>query len=366
MMIAPAHRHRDQALKRAHHRPDNESFGANRRIMKKYHKYLKNLIVCCPETIQEVSLHAIGIILPCPTERVYNRSNGEVTATMTTTTTEQNAAAPAGNHRFSLISNEKLLQLYTSMVKCRIIQERAQTLFEQGQFAGNFGAGVGLEAATVGVVIDLLPEDTVAPSHGDLISGFVTGEPLSKIFGRLFVRTAGPELASQPGDQLHRATSAALANKKKNNGRIAVAFLGDRTTSLNFWHEEIKTAGTQQLPILFVCHSNRGPESGNLSDQASAEEIALQEEACGFPWITVDGNDAVAVYRVATEAIVHARKGNGPTLIECRLDRSEVHDPILKMEAYLLRKGLFSEELKLEAAAGFISELAAAVKTAEA
>jgi pyruvate dehydrogenase E1 component alpha subunit len=73
----------------------------------------------------------------------------------------------------------------------------------------------------------------------------------------------------------------------------------------------------------------------------------------------VDGNDVVAVYRVATEAIVHARKGNGPTLIECRFDRSEAHDPILKMEAYLLRKGLFSEELKIEATAGFTSELAA-------
>jgi pyruvate dehydrogenase E1 component alpha subunit len=282
---------------------------------------------------------------------------------MTTTTTEQNATAPAGNHRFSLISNEKLLQLYTSMVKCRMIQKRAQTLFEQGKFNGNFGAGVGLEAATVGVSIDLGPEDTIAPLHGDLISGFVTGEPLSKVFGRLFVQTAGPELASRLGDQIHRATGAALANKKKNNGRITVAFLGDRTTSLGLWHEAIKIAGAQQLPILFVCQSNQETAPGRLGDQAYAEEIALQEEACGFPWITVDGNDAVAVYRVATEAIVHARKGNGPTLMECRVDRSEAHDPILKMESYLIRKGLFSEELKREAAAGFTSELAAATNS---
>lgn len=283
---------------------------------------------------------------------------------MTTTTTEQNAVAPAGKHRFSLISNEKLLQLYTAMVKCRIIRERAQTLFEQGKLPGNYVAGVGQEAAAVGVTIDLGPADTIAPLHGDLISGFVTGEPLSKIFGRLFVRTAGPELASQLGDQLHRATGAALANKKKNNGRIAVAFLGDGAVSSGLWHEAIKTAGAQQLPILFVCQSSYGTAPGNLSDQAYAEEIALQEEACGFPWIAVDGNDVVAVYRVATEAIIHARKGNGPTLIECRFDRSEAHDPILKMEAYLFRKGLFSEELKREAAASFTSELAAVIELA--
>jgi TPP-dependent pyruvate/acetoin dehydrogenase alpha subunit len=285
---------------------------------------------------------------------------------MTTTTTEQNAAAPAGNHRFPLISSEKLLQLYTAMVKCRILEERARTLFEQGKFAGNFVAGVGHEAAAVGVTIDLGPEDTIAPLHGDLISGLVTGEPLSKVFDRLFFRTAGPELASQLGGQLNRATGAALANKKKNNGKIAVAFLGDRTTSSGFWHEAFKTAGAQKLPILFICQSNQGIVTGSLGDQAYAEEITLQEEACGFPWITVDGADVVAVYRVATEAIVHARKGNGPTLIECRYDRSEAHDPILKMEAYLLRKGLFSEELKLEAAACFTDELAAAMKAAEA
>ena len=334
--------------------------------MKKYYKYLKNLIVCCPETIQEGSFHANGTLLPRCTGRVYNRSNGEVTTTMTNTTTEQNAAATAGNHRFSLITNEKLLQLYTAMVKCRILEERAQTLFEQGKFAGNSVDGAGQEAATVGVTIDLGPEDTIAPLYGDLISGFVTGEPLSKVFGRLFDRTARPELASQFGDQFNRATGAALANKKNNNGRIAVAFLGDRTTSSGFWHEAFKAAGAEQLPILFVCQSNHGTASGSLSDLAYAEEIALQEEACGFPWITVDGNDVVAVYRVATEAIAHARKGNGPTLIECRFDRSEAHDPILKMEAYLNRKGLLSEGLKLEAAAGFTRELADAMKAAKA
>jgi TPP-dependent pyruvate/acetoin dehydrogenase alpha subunit len=331
--------------------------------MKNNYKYLENLILCCPETIQECSLDTSGTLLPCPTERVYNHSNGEITATMMTTTTEQNAAAPAGNQRFSLISDEKLLQLYTAMVKCRIIEERAQTLFRQGMFAGNYGADVGLEAATVGVIIDLGPEDTIAPSHCDLISGFVMGEPLSKASGSLFVPIAGPELASQLGDQLNRAIGAALANKKNNNDRIAVAFLGDRTTSLGLWHEAFKTAGAQQLSILFVCQSNHGAAPGNLSDHAYAEEIAPQEEACGFPWITVDGNDVVAVYRVATEAIAHARKGNGPTLIECQLDRSEAHDPILKMEAYLIGKGLLSEKLKLEAATGFTSELAGAIET---
>jgi pyruvate dehydrogenase E1 component alpha subunit len=80
----------------------------------------------------------------------------------------------------------------------------------------------------------------------------------------------------------------------------------------------------------------------------------------------VDGRDVVAVYRVATESVTHARKGNGPTLIECIFDPTEAHDPILKMEAYLTRKGLFREAWKLEEVANFTQELDAVTEAARA
>jgi TPP-dependent pyruvate/acetoin dehydrogenase alpha subunit len=118
------------------------------------------------------------------------------------------------------------------------------------------------------------------------------------------------------------------------------------------------------LPILFVCQNSLPTKPGSLKRQTRVEEIAAQ--ACGFPAIPVDGGDVMAVYRVATEAIAHARKGNGPTLIECRAERSKAHDPILKMEAYLTRKCLFSEKLKLEVATSFTKELDAAIEAAKA
>jgi TPP-dependent pyruvate/acetoin dehydrogenase alpha subunit len=111
------------------------------------------------------------------------------------------------------------------------------------------------------------------------------------------------------------------------------------------------------LPILFVCQTSvsNSPES-------------LTSRDYGFPCIPVDGSDVVAVYRVATEAITHARKGNGATLIECvpcpSADRSEI-DPILKMEAYLTRKGLFSEGLKREVADSFSRELDCTIEASE-
>ncbi len=119
------------------------------------------------------------------------------------------------------------------------------------------------------------------------------------------------------------------------------------------------------MPILFVCQ----PSLSNSEAQTGIEEIGLDAQACGLPAITVDGSDVVAVYRVATEAITHARKGNGATLIACTAfhsDHSPESDPILKMEAYLSRKSLFSAELKREVTGSFTMELDAAIQTVAA
>ena len=116
----------------------------------------------------------------------------------------------------------------------------------------------------------------------------------------------------------------------------------------------MRIAGKRNLPILLVCHND------------TDVDICQQAEDCGFPGVTVDGDDAVAVYRVATEAIAHARRGSGPTLIECKPwplaapsigRRSKPIDPILNMETYLVRKGLFDKKFKSAVVAAFRREL---------
>jgi TPP-dependent pyruvate/acetoin dehydrogenase alpha subunit len=111
-------------------------------------------------------------------------------------------------------------------------------------------------------------------------------------------------------------------------------------------------AGVHDLPMIFVSH----PKPVNTK---------LQAQAYAFPTIAVDGNDVVAVYRVACEAIAHARKGNGPTLIECQTLPSN-GDPILNMEQYLRRKGLFREELKKDVTVKFGKALDAAIERQQA
>ena len=313
------------------------------------------------------------------------------------------AQTPGEKPAFSLISNEMLLHLYFTMVKCRMLEERARLLFKQGRFTGNYYAAVGQEACVAGVVADLEPEDAIGPSHRDFITNFAKGAPLEKMFAQLYARAASPDKGhSSPAHmgyaplnviapsstiaaQLSIATGVALADKMKKNGKIAVAFSGEGATSLGFWHEALNFAAVHSLPILFVCQNNLWAESVNVKFQTKVQDISAKAQAYGIPGITVDGNDAVAVYRVAHEAILRARKGRGPTLIECKtyrwyghseidparyrdpaeVEKWKAHDPIANMETYLTAKNLFSADLKQQIVDSFNKELDAAVEFAE-
>jgi len=319
---------------------------------------------------------------------------------MTARTKEQIAVLPADNNGFAIISNEKLLQLYTMMVKCRMIEERASALFGQRGSAVKVPAILGHDASAVAVAIDLLPGDIIAPSHSDPILNFIQGASPESVF-RLFAgvscakAAAGPEkLSASPARsllnvstppparaaQLDIAIDAALASKKKKSREIAVAFY-DVSTQPDSLDQALSVAVAKRLPILFVCQNSNALGSHNpVKRPPLAKNLAAPPT--GIPSVVVDGNDVVAVYRVATEAITHARKGSGPTLIECVSMRhdgaaalrsgklrslDQRHglrsvDPILIMESYLTRKGLFSRKIKREVADRFSLELDAAIK----
>ncbi len=283
---------------------------------------------------------------------------GENPPSMKTKSKEQ---APCVKNGFPLISNQKLLALYSTMLKCHMIEERMRIHTEASRFTVNGYAVTGQEATFAGVVLDLLPEDTVSAFPGDLIPLFIKGLPLEKLFAQpLSASHASPTVAAQ----LSVATGAAFANKKSKNKKIAVVFCDRACTSQSSWQKALNSAGIHALPILFVSRSTRPDGQASPEAQSKRRHKPLKTKTCSFPTLTVDGNDAVAVYRVACEAIAHARMGDGPTLIECL--RSKAGDPMqnddtfLKMERYLMGQDLFREEFKRQAAAGFRKELAAA------
>jgi pyruvate dehydrogenase E1 component alpha subunit len=287
-------------------------------------------------------------------------------AKTTPQTTDAASKALAGNHGFSLISDEKLLALYAALLRCRSLEERVGELRRQQNWPRHHDIP-GQEASVVAATIDLHAEDTVIAPPRCLIHAFMKGVPLDRILAVFKASAIRPKQSHPPVDvqgdrlapwnhlspasshgaaQLNLANYAALLHKVRDDGKIAVAFSRWDSTDAS-GAEALRFASAQQLPILFVLRNAKpGKASPPLKGGQSAT-LAWALLKCDFPHIPVDGSDVVAVYRVASESIARIRQGRGPTLIEC-VDLPAVHsaDPIATMETYLSRKGLFRPEFK--------------------
>lgn len=298
---------------------------------------------------------------------------------------------------------ELLRRLYAFMLKCRMVEERIRVLYRQGRFAGNYFAATGQEATEVGATIDLLPEDTVAPSHRNFITNIMKGTPLHLMFAHIYGRKSSPDQgrsapahcgyaplnvitpSSTIAAQLSIGAGIALAYKMQRKPNVVVALTGEGATSLGFWHESVNLAGVHKLPIIFVVENNGYAESVPLSLQSAIEDLSIKAAGYGIPGQTVDGNDVVAVYTAMREAIQRARSGGGATLLECKTyrwyghseidpakyrDPAEVEywksrDPIPAMERYLKSKQLWTDQWKDDLAAGIKREIDEAIAFAE-
>jgi TPP-dependent pyruvate/acetoin dehydrogenase alpha subunit len=226
---------------------------------------------------------------------------------------------------FSLISNEKLIALYTAMLRCRLIEQHSRHLVKNNPPSRFFASSLGREAAAVGVAIDLRPTDRIAPAHW-------SHSALSSIRPTLRVV-----------DEIDEAVRFARRSLEKKDASLVVAFSMEPFTSSDEWTHALQSASDQRLPILFVAPAGKTGRAPSRTRPSTASG-GKPQPSCTFPTFAVDGNDVVAVYRVASEAIFHARKRHGATLIEC------VHTPgsdsLRTMEKYLRGKSLFTPTLK--------------------
>jgi acetoin:2,6-dichlorophenolindophenol oxidoreductase subunit alpha len=215
----------------------------------------------------------------------------------------------------------------------------------------------------------LRPGDTVAPSGTRWISSRLPDGPLAQMMSELFpeqgeetVLNAIPD-PSMSSAQAAIATGLALGYQRQNAGGVVVV-LSDRTLLADAaTSEALAFAGNRKLPIIYVVEKNLWEGLNSVTARGSDDELRVRALQYGFPVIPVDGNDAIAVYRVAQEALARARKNGGPTLVECRtfrwfghpkLDPAELRpaaettqcntkDPILHMKNHLIKKGLWLE-----------------------
>jgi TPP-dependent pyruvate/acetoin dehydrogenase alpha subunit len=278
----------------------------------------------------------------------------------------------------SLIDDAKLKQLYATMVQCRLLTEHGRRLRRSKSL---FDASQGQEAIAVGCAIDLRPQDTIAVASHDSIVSLVKGVALSDVVARMYGRPStadwtaqniiGPSSRTAPGQsELYAAAGkVALASKREENGNVVVAFSSAAATASESWRQALKIAARRSLPIIFVVENN--PWAGAQSKNGSGN-LSLKTQTDGLTRITVDGNDVVAVYRVAYESLERVRRGGGAVLIEAKPYRQHGQvllngdrDPLTHMEQYLTAKKLFTARWKNGIAREFSRELGAVVKELE-
>lgn len=290
--------------------------------------------------------------------------------------------------------DEELERGYRALKLVRAFDERAVTLHRQGRL-GVYPPYKGQEAAQVGAALALSTKDWLVPSYRESAAALVHGLPMSGLILYWRAHPAGwrfPEgLRVLPfsipiATQLPQAVGVAHAGKLSGEDWVAATFIGDGGTSEGDFHEALNFAAVFDAPVVFVVQNNGWAISVPTSSQMRAERIAQRAQGYGMPGMVVDGNDLVAVWQVAKEAVARARSGEGPTLIEALTYRLGPHttsddpkryrdeaeaeawlgrEPVGRMRRALQSLGLWDEEREAALDADTKTEIDAAIAEAD-
>jgi len=283
---------------------------------------------------------------------------------------------------------DQLKRIYRAMLLGRRLDERMVRLQRQGRI-GTFAPIKGQEAAQIGSVVTLARTDWMVPSFRETAAMLWRGWPIEKLllFFAGYLEGGHPEpdqhdlpVAIPVATQLPHAVGLAYAAQYRGDEAVVMVYFGDGATSEGDFHEAMNFAGVWHLPIVFVCQNNQWAISVPVKKQTHSRTIAQKALAYGLPGIQVDGNDVLAVYAASREAVVRAREGDGPTLIECVTYRLGVHttaddptkyrseeevkewerkDPLTRFSAYLEKKNLLETGLEEQVDAEIARSVAA-------
>jgi len=233
------------------------------------------------------------------------------------------------------LSDDHLKDVLHKLKLCRYFDERMEALYRQGRLPGAIYSGRGQEGTHVGAVYPLRDEDSLFPTHRDLSAQLTKGLELRRVmaqfWGRIDGYTRGRDGNSHIGDwQGNRtwtvmshlpiaypvACGAALAYKRRDEPRVAMAICGDGATSNGRWHEALNVSAIYELPVVWVVNNNQYAYSAPNPLEFPVPTVAERAPAYGMPGVRVDGANVLDVYEAASKAVDRARSGGGPTLIE--------------------------------------------------
>jgi TPP-dependent pyruvate/acetoin dehydrogenase alpha subunit len=233
------------------------------------------------------------------------------------------------------MSKELALGLYRCMVEQREFELKAYELFRSGKMPGFIHLCVGEEAIAAGVTAHLHIDDYVTSTHRGhghaLAKGIPPHEALAELLGKEGGCNGGrggsmhlykPQVGflgtnGVVGAGIPMAAGAALSAKLKGTDQVAVAFLGDGAVNSGNFHEALNMAAAWDLPFIAVCENNMYATETPFTVATKNTHVATRGTSYGIPGVEVDGDDVLAVYEKAGEAIARARRGEGPTLLEC-------------------------------------------------
>ncbi len=265
------------------------------------------------------------------------------------------------------------LAAYRLMLTIRLFEEAIERLFLEGRIMGTAHTCIGQEGVAVGVAAALLPQDAMTTTHRGhghfLARGADPGRALAELFGKAtgYSRGRGGSQMMMDrslgfygsngitGGSIPFATGLALAARMQGSDRVTACFFGDGASNQGTFHESLNMAAIWKLPVLYIVENNGYAMSTSTSNGVACDRVVERAAGYGMSGVVVDGNDFFAVRDSVAAAAAQARKGGGPTLVECMTYRLSGHsrgdprvyrtreeeeaawqrDPLVRMERHL-------------------------------
>jgi pyruvate dehydrogenase E1 component alpha subunit len=300
------------------------------------------------------------------------------------------------------LTRENLVEMFRRMVEIRLFEEKVFELYGQNLVPGTIHLYAGEEAVAVGVCSGLRKDDYITSTHRGHGHCIAKGADLNRTMAEILGKKTG--YCKGKGGSMHIAdfsigmlgatavvgaglpiaVGAGLSAKLRKTDQVVACFFGEGASNQGTFHESLNMASTWKLPVIFVCENNLYAMGTRQSCAMNIENIADRALAYGIRGANVDGNDVLAVYKATYEAVERARRGEGPTLIECKTYRHKGHsrvdpakyrpkeevqewlrrDPVRGFRECLVREYSFSEAELQSVEKEAVAKIDAAVKFA--
>ncbi len=322
------------------------------------------------------------------------------TLTLFSVLREDGTADPSND---PFLDAKTLLAMYEQMLRIRRIDERMLGKQRQGK-VGFFGTITGQEATPIATAFATEKRDWIFPALREssimLCRGFPLSTWLAQAYGNEADIQKGRQMPSHQagrsvnqvgwssciGPQVPQAVGAAMAAKYRKDDVVSIGFLGDGATSQPDFHSAMTFAAIYRPPVVIVCQNNHWSISVPTHKQTASKTLALKAHGYGIPGARVDGNDVLAVFTVLKAAVDRARRGEGPTFVECLTYRMGPHsssddptryrsqdevdswgkkDPLARFRAYLLNAAILDAPIEAELEEKLHAEFEAAIDSIE-